>query len=430
MIRDVDSYKDLTDGSHKTVLVECDSGKNSKCLEVFEREWRKVVIQRKRTHGKDFCKFCQKTEEFSGRNNPNTKYFFDDNYLEVIDTPEKAYLLGWIASDGSIGENMQITIAIQSKDVEVLKYLRTLLDRNIPIKEKVNTDLVSISISSTKLVKDCLRHLGLSKTGVKHSTIQYPDNLNGNDKYFIRGYFEGDGHVGLHGAIPRVSIASNSENMLEAISTKIAGGCIYLGGTGFTLEYNAGLSAINFLNVIYSDLEELPAYLDRKYNKYLELKDWKPTLSYKYVSYGSYNIKVNKLHPKAIMPVVSDDENSGLDLFLIEKIKDLSFDVELYTTGLRLTPPPGYYFIIVPRSSMSKTIYSLANSVGIIDESYRGEILVALRRSTSAPIQGMEVPARMVQAILMPKVELKVVEESINNYEQTSRGAGGFGSTG
>lgn len=422
------NYEALTPGSHKHVTIQCDSGKNSKCLNIFDREYRILYKQRKRTGGKDYCKFCQKTEEYTGRSNPNTQYFFDDNYLTNIDSPDKAYLLGWIASDGSISETGEITIGIKDEDVDVLKALRSLLDPAMPLYDKPNTNITVLRICSTTMSEDCIRHLGLLGPGSKHRNIKLPSIPIELMPFFLRGYFEGDGHVGLHGAVPRVSIYSNSIDMLNSIREVLGRGKIYSYDNGSVIEFNSGESALYFLNYIYENTEELPIVLDRKYSKYLEYKDWKPSLSYKYVKYGNFNVKVNKLNTKAIIPTVSDSENSGLDLHLIEKVKDLSFDVELYTTGLRLTPPPGYYFIIVPRSSISKTIYSLANSVGIIDENYRGEIMVALRRSTSAPVHGMELPCRIVQAILVPKVELHVSEET--EYEDTARGAGGFGSTG
>lgn len=405
-------------GSHKKFTIICDSGKNPKCLHTVEREYRVIHKQRSRTGGKDYCKFCQKTEEFSGRNNPNTKYFFDDNYLSNIDTPEKAYLLGWIASDGSISHN-QIDIAINIRDVDVLLYLKSLLDYNIPIYEKSNTDIVGFRICSCQIVKDVLKHLKLVNIGKKDSTVQYPDIDKELNQYFIRGYFEGDGSISLKDGIPRVNISSNSPYMLKSIKDIIGLGHIY----NTSYELNKGSEALEFLRIIYED--EFFQYLDRKYSLYLKYSTWSPALYYKLLDYGDYKIKINVTRPDAIIPKIANIEDSGLDLHLIAKVKDLTDGVSLYTTGLKLRPPPGYYFILVPRSSISKTSFTLANSLGIIDEGYSGEIMAALRNHGT---EELELPNRLIQAVLMKKNSLDI--EITKDFETTERGTGGFGSTG
>ena len=409
---------DIATGSHKIFTVLCDSGKNPKCLKIIEREYRIIRKQRARTGGRDYCKFCQKTEEFSGRSNPNAKYHFDDNYLKYINTPEKAYLLGWIASDGSISHNM-IDIAINDKDLDTLVYLKSLLDPNIPIYEKINTNIIGFRICSCQIVADVLTHLKLPNIGKKDSLVQYPSISYDLHQYFIRGYFEGDGSVSLKDGIPRINITSNSSSMLESIKDIVGYGYVY----NNSYEINKGLDAISFLSFIYSD-DDIPS-LERKHSLYLKYSNWAPALSYRLLDYGEYKIKVNITRPNAIVPEITNTEDSGLDLHLVEKVQHLANNVDLYTTGLKLRPPPGYYFILAPRSSISKTNFSLANSLGIIDEGYSGEIMAAIRNHGT---EELELPSKIIQAILIKKntLALEVVEEFSST---TARGEGGFGST-
>jgi dUTP pyrophosphatase len=92
-----------------------------------------------------------------------------------------------------------------------------------------------------------------------------------------------------------------------------------------------------------------------------------------------------------------------------------------------VAPPPGYHTEVVARSSLSKSGYILANAIGIIDNSYRGNIMVALRK-VDHKAASIALPARVAQLIVRKTedVELELVDELCI----TERGNGGFGSTG
>jgi dUTP pyrophosphatase len=90
-------------------------------------------------------------------------------------------------------------------------------------------------------------------------------------------------------------------------------------------------------------------------------------------------------------------------------------------------PAFGWYFDVVPRSSISKSGYMLANSVGVIDRGYTGEILVPLIKiDPSAP--DLKLPARLVQMIPRQIIAAELVE--VEAFDETVRGSSGFGSTG
>ena len=103
----------------------------------------------------------------------------------------------------------------------------------------------------------------------------------------------------------------------------------------------------------------------------------------------------------------------------------LGFTVHAECIGVRKRPCAFYLY---PRSSISKTGLRLANSVGIIDSGYRGNLLAALDcyQKDEEITKGM----RLVQLCtpdLQPISKVRIVEEHIG---ETERGTGGFGSTG
>lgn len=147
-----------------------------------------------------------------------------------------------------------------------------------------------------------------------------------------------------------------------------------------------------------------------------------------------HTLKVKKLRPDAVVPSKAHPSDAGFDLTLIRLVKhhyDFSFNVtaSFYGTGIAVEIPEGYVGVIVPRSSISKTTFSLANSVGIIDSSYRGELIVALRDNKSlTDAANAELPYKGFQLILIKLDEFNV--EETEELSETARGEGGFGSTG
>lgn len=136
---------------------------------------------------------------------------------------------------------------------------------------------------------------------------------------------------------------------------------------------------------------------------------------------------VEKTRSDAVLPSKAHPSDSGFDLTLLEKAKDLSDGVALYHTGIKATiAEAGWDLKIYPRSSISKTGYMLANSIGVVDSSYRGEIFVALRK-VDPLAEPLTFPVKLVQLLPERVPDVQVVESSL---DQTDRGAGGFGSTG
>ena len=92
--------------------------------------------------------------------------------------------------------------------------------------------------------------------------------------------------------------------------------------------------------------------------------------------------------------------------------------------------PSGFY--MYPRSSISKTPLMLANSVGIIDSGYRGNLIGAFRCFSHGDSYQVNDGDRLVQICAPPlcPIVVEIVDEEEGLGEETSRGEGGFGSTG
>ena len=131
----------------------------------------------------------------------------------------------------------------------------------------------------------------------------------------------------------------------------------------------------------------------------------------------------------AVLPSKARASDSGYDLTIINRVKDIGHQTTLYDTGVRVLPPRGYYFDVVPRSSLSKTGHMLANSVGVIDASYSGNILIAVTK-VDASMPDLVLPFCGFQLIPRRIEHFQVVEIGADFLEKTARGDGGFGSTG
>ncbi len=180
-----------------------------------------------------------------------------------------------------------------------------------------------------------------------------------------------------------------------------------------------GINTLDFLHQLYSKAQDWSNANACMYQNLLY--GWKPTNAL-----GTPKCKFMKTIENAYIPNKAHISDSGYDLQIIKHLKTEN-GVEFYDTGIAVQPPIGYYFELVARSSMSKTGYILANSVGIIDASYTGSIKVALIKvCKDAP--NIQLPARLVQ--LIPRQFLHLPMYEVSDFKKTTRDDGGFGSSG
>ena len=128
----------------------------------------------------------------------------------------------------------------------------------------------------------------------------------------------------------------------------------------------------------------------------------------------------------AVTPTKAGENEVGFDLTLIKECKKLGENTTMYDTGICVEPSVGYYTEIVPRSSISKLGYVMANSIGIIDPTYRGSLRVCLTKVDSSK-PDLTLPVKIAQLIIRPMVHARMIE--VNKLSDTERGDGGFGSS-
>ena len=104
-------------------------------------------------------------------------------------------------------------------------------------------------------------------------------------------------------------------------------------------------------------------------------------------------------------------------------------EVKPVRTGLKLAMPEGVAALILPRSGLGVRGMVLGNLVGLVDSDYRGELTVAIwNRNTKGNPFHIEEGMRFAQLMFVPYVRANLIK--VEKLEPTSRGEGGFGSTG
>ena len=139
-------------------------------------------------------------------------------------------------------------------------------------------------------------------------------------------------------------------------------------------------------------------------------------------------LKVKKLVDDAVLPKYAHPGDAGLDLFAVEANTLEPGVTGLVKTGISLELPEGTEAQARPRSGLAlKHSVTVLNSPGTIDEGYRGEVGVIMINHGSEPFH-IEKGMKIAQMLIKPVYTVEV-EEAVE-LSDTSRGEGGFGSTG
>lgn len=146
-----------------------------------------------------------------------------------------------------------------------------------------------------------------------------------------------------------------------------------------------------------------------------------------------YNyVRIKKLYEDAILPHKGSDKAAAYDVhaYLPDKteVEIKPHETVKIGTGVAMALPEGYFMGVYARSGLSsKEGLRPANCVGVCDEDYRGEYIVALHNDSKTK-RVVKHGDRIGQIILQPRIECSFVE--VKELDETSRGKGGFGSTG
>jgi dUTP pyrophosphatase len=150
------------------------------------------------------------------------------------------------------------------------------------------------------------------------------------------------------------------------------------------------------------------------------------------------NIKIQRITPTAKIPTRTHPSDTGYDLYA-DKVEytDCPHQLTVYT-GIAVQPEPGYYVEVYPRSSVGKKFIQLANSVGIIDETYTGQIILKFNMIPDSidfgrnvlwypPAASIKVGEKIAQMVVRKRIDADFIE--VSYLDNTVRGEGGFGST-
>ena len=139
-------------------------------------------------------------------------------------------------------------------------------------------------------------------------------------------------------------------------------------------------------------------------------------------------VKFRKSDPDAVLPAYAHPGDAGMDVRSVEEVTIEPGGRKLVRTGLVMMLPPGYEAQVRPRSGLAlKNGVTVLNTPGTIDEGYRGEVGVILANFGTEPFQ-VEKGAKIAQIVVAPGTRAEIVET--DEVDETTRGVGGFGSTG
>jgi dUTP pyrophosphatase len=138
-------------------------------------------------------------------------------------------------------------------------------------------------------------------------------------------------------------------------------------------------------------------------------------------------ILIKRIHPEAHLPAYAHgpSEDAGLDLRAVERVVLEPGIAQAVPTGIAIELPPGHEAQVRPRSGMALK-HSLTVNFGTIDPGYRGEIRVVMFNLGRANYT-VEKGDRIAQLVV---ARYEVIEWAEGELGDTSRGAGGFGSSG
>ena len=211
--------------------------------------------------------------------NSSKKYCYNENYFEKIDNEHKAYWLGFLYADGSITHKYKrhsVSLDLCEKDKTHLEKFKYDLGADNPIRigeiklenkvfKRVRFAVFGSKICNDLIDKGCFQNKSLI---LKFPTEeQVPEHLV---RHFIRGYIDGDGSIMLstNKKIGRMSIVG-TEEFLQTLIKKMKWRENKMGRDGLAYNINyTGTYVKDYLDYIYKDST---IYLDRKYNKYLEI---------------------------------------------------------------------------------------------------------------------------------------------------------------
>ena len=348
------------------------------------------------------------------------------SYLKTIDTTEKAYCLGFFLNIGSAKSSFsdcsyELTNIDKEDDKKVLDLFKNVVDIIYDVKitnddeepEEEDEDIkfatfgnnedekkLSMTLHDDKDFKDIIDNLNNLATFT-----------NDQKKAFLRGLYE-------YSHLMNLNDKNNCDLVLirpliftdELVEQAFDYTNIPYISLPSKIIFRYGCNSVDFLGFLYSNIDDTYSLQMANYTNIIP------------------QCLFLKTEEGAIAPSKTNWSDVGYDLSIIKKVKDFNSKSALYDTGIKIQVDFGYYAEIVPRSSISKSGYILSNNIGIIDNSYRGNLLIALTKIADDAIE-IEYPFKCCQLIFKKQNFICMKEGTKENFETSKRKDGGFGST-
>lgn len=140
-------------------------------------------------------------------------------------------------------------------------------------------------------------------------------------------------------------------------------------------------------------------------------------------------LAITRLDKDLPLPSYAHHGDAGLDLYAAHDLSLAAGQRALLGTGIAIAIPEGFAGFVQPRSGLAiRAGLSFVNTPGLIDSHYRGEIkIIAVNLDPTTPIE-LRRGDRVAQLVVQRVENVRLVE--VDALEQTTRGEGGFGSTG
>lgn len=205
----------------------------------------------------------------------------NENYFENIDTQNKAYILGLLSADGYNNQKeAKVIIELLEKDKEILEQISNEIYKNYILKNRLNSynhPTSKIVIYSRKISDD------LSKLGCiqkKSLILDFPNIKEELLSHYLRGYFDGDGCLSLrkkdkNGTLSFMASKIFNDKLEILFKTKfnIHSKSYWKKGTSINVTQlciAGNRQILKILDWLYKDAN---IFLNRKYNRYIELKN-------------------------------------------------------------------------------------------------------------------------------------------------------------
>lgn len=329
----------------------------------------------------------------------------EGRYFEDIDSELKAYVLGIVAFNIHNVKYSEITVELNGN-------IPSIVETEL---RKLSADYESGSAFTIKFedIGDICKHLGVEGLSYKLDITHFV--LNYKKEYvleFLKAFYEKFGRIDGNAC----NVTADNKTSLTVFAEYF--GIPHKTSNIFNLSQVSytGANIIDLLGIIYKNPK---LYIrEHLYLQFLQLLNMERPV-----------LKFARISENAVTPTKANYSDVGYDLSITGVHKKLSENTSLYKTGIKLEIPLGYYVEIVPRSSISKSGYMLSNSIGIIDCSYKGELLVALTKISDEDVPEFEYPFRCCQLIMRKQIFPDLVELSVSELVDTNRQEGGFGST-